>query len=74
MTARRRPGRKRHMVTDTLCLLLDVAVTAANVGDRDAAGGLLIRLRALCTASSPSCGPTAATPAAVSAGAGTSSL
>ncbi|MFF1504791.1 transposase [Streptomyces sp. NPDC058316] len=30
------PGRKRHIVTDTLGLLLVVAVTAANVGDRDA--------------------------------------
>ncbi|MET7481230.1 IS5 family transposase [Streptomyces sp. NPDC005648] len=41
------PGRKRHIVTDTLGLLLVVAVTAANVGDRDAAAGLLTRLRRL---------------------------
>lgn len=41
------PGRKRHIVTDTLGLLLVVAVTAANVGDRDAAAGLLMRLRRL---------------------------
>ncbi|MER5218669.1 transposase, partial [Streptomyces sp. NPDC002838] len=41
------PGRKRHIVTDTLGLLLAVAVTAANIGDRDAAAGLLIRLRRL---------------------------
>ncbi|WP_373558864.1 IS5 family transposase [Streptomyces sp. Ag82_O1-15] len=40
-------GRKRHIVTDCLGLLLVVAVTAANVGDRDAAMGLLIRLRRL---------------------------
>lgn len=33
------PGRKRHIVTDTLGLLLAVAVTAANIGDRDAATG-----------------------------------
>ncbi|MGW0950250.1 transposase [Streptomyces sp. NPDC002623] len=41
------PGRKRHIVTDTLGLLLLVAVTAANIGDRDAAAGLLMRLRRL---------------------------
>lgn len=41
------PGRKRHIVTDTLGLLLAVAVTAANVGDRDAAVPLLQRLRSL---------------------------
>ncbi|MEU2135460.1 IS5 family transposase [Streptomyces sp. NPDC018352] len=41
------PGRKRHIVTDTLGLLLVVAVTAANIGDRDAAAGLLMRLRRL---------------------------
>ena len=41
------PGRKRHIVTDTLGLLLVVAVTAANIGDRDAAVGLLRRLRGL---------------------------
>lgn len=41
------PGRKRHIVTDTLGLLLAVAVTAANIGDRDAAAGLLRRLRRL---------------------------
>lgn len=40
-------GRKRHIVTDTLGLLLAVAVTAANIGDRDAATGLLPRLRRL---------------------------
>ncbi len=39
------PDRKRHIVTDTLGLLLAVAVTAANIGARDAAAGLLIRLR-----------------------------
>ncbi|MFJ3975878.1 IS5 family transposase [Streptomyces sp. NPDC090021] len=41
------PGRKRHIVTDTLGLLLVVCVTAANIGDRDAATGLLTRLRRL---------------------------
>ncbi|MFJ3713763.1 IS5 family transposase [Streptomyces sp. NPDC090053] len=41
------PGRKRHIVTDTLGLLLVVAVTAANVGDRDAAVPLLRQLRSL---------------------------
>ncbi|MET7498623.1 IS5 family transposase [Streptomyces sp900116325] len=41
------PGRKRHIVTDTLGLLLAVAVTAANVGDRDAAMPLLRRLHSL---------------------------
>lgn len=40
-------GRKRHIVTDCLGLLLVVAVTAANIGDRDAATGLLQRLRRL---------------------------
>ncbi|KPI17662.1 hypothetical protein OK074_1683 [Actinobacteria bacterium OK074] len=34
-------------MTDTLGLLLVVAVTAANIGDRDAAAGLLTRLRRL---------------------------
>ncbi|MET7608069.1 transposase [Streptomyces avermitilis] len=28
-------GRKRHIVTDCLGLLLVIAVTAANIGDRD---------------------------------------
>ncbi|MFF7870859.1 transposase [Streptomyces qaidamensis] len=40
-------GRKRHIVTDCLGLLLVVAVTAANIGDRDAAASLLMRLRRL---------------------------
>ncbi len=40
-------GRKWHTVTDCLGLLLVVAVTAANIGDREAAAGLLTRLRAL---------------------------
>nr|WP_272927453.1 IS5 family transposase [Streptomyces sp. MnatMP-M77] len=44
---KRVPGRRRHIVTDTLGLLLAVAVTAANVGDRDAAVPLLRRLRTL---------------------------
>nr|WP_310729186.1 transposase [Streptomyces sp. N2A] len=41
------PGRKRHIMADTLDLLLTVAVTAANIGYRDAAAGLLTRLRRL---------------------------
>ncbi|WP_405827421.1 transposase [Streptomyces sp. NBC_00105] len=41
------PGRKNHIITYTLGLLLVVAVTAANVGDRDAAVPLLQRLRSL---------------------------
>ncbi|WP_415924897.1 transposase [Streptomyces sp. AK04-3B] len=36
-------GRKRHVVTDCLGLLLVVAMTAANVGDREAAVGMLRR-------------------------------
>lgn len=38
-------GRKRHIVVDTLGLLLTVMVTAASVTDRDAAKILLARLR-----------------------------
>lgn len=41
------PGRERHIVTDCLGLLLVVCVTAANIGDRDAAAGLLKRLHRL---------------------------
>ncbi|MGG7569015.1 transposase [Streptomyces sirii] len=40
-------GRKRHLVVDCLGLVLAVAVTAASVQDRDAAVGLLERLRGL---------------------------
>lgn len=40
-------GRKRHLVVDCLGLVLAVAVTAANVQDRDAAVPLLERLRIL---------------------------
>ncbi|MFD5650030.1 IS5 family transposase [Streptomyces sp. NPDC127039] len=40
-------GRKRHIVTDSLGLLMMVTVTAANIGDREAATGLLARLRDL---------------------------
>jgi transposase len=42
-----RSGRKRHIVTDTCGLLLAVAVTGANVQDRDAARLLLWALRSL---------------------------
>ncbi|WP_435191453.1 IS5 family transposase [Streptomyces sp. bgisy126] len=38
-------GRKRHIVVDTLGLLLTVMVTAASVTDRDAGQTLLARLR-----------------------------
>ncbi|MFD8726361.1 IS5 family transposase, partial [Streptomyces sp. NPDC059629] len=38
-------GRKRHIVVDTLGLLLAVMVTAASVTDREAGGTLLARLR-----------------------------
>ncbi|MFJ3794636.1 IS5 family transposase [Kitasatospora sp. NPDC090091] len=38
-------GRKRHIVVDTLGLLLTVMVTAASVTDRDAGRTLLARLR-----------------------------
>lgn len=38
-------GRTRHVVVDTLGLLLAVMVTAASVTDRDAGRGLLARLR-----------------------------
>ncbi|MEV6781242.1 IS5 family transposase [Streptomyces sp. NPDC051098] len=40
-------GRKRHLVVDCLGLVLAVRVTAASVQDRDAAVGLLERLRTL---------------------------
>ncbi|MGH3602547.1 MAG: IS5 family transposase [Pseudonocardiaceae bacterium] len=39
-------GRKRHIATDTLGLLLAVVVTAASIQDRDGAHRLLITLRA----------------------------
>jgi transposase len=41
-------GRKRHIVVDTLGLLLCVTVTAASVQDRDAAPALLHQLAACC--------------------------
>ncbi|WP_327130183.1 IS5 family transposase [Streptomyces sp. NBC_01343] len=40
-------GRKRHVITDCLGLILVVAVTAANIGGREAALPLLARLRNL---------------------------
>lgn len=39
-------GRKRHIATDALGLLLVVVVTAANIQDRDGAHRLLVALRA----------------------------
>lgn len=65
-------GRKRHIITDCLGLLLVVAVTAANVGDREAAVPLLQRLRH-CTGTCAWSGPMAATPAVSSTGAGRNS-
>lgn len=41
-------GRKRHIATDTLGLLVCVLVTTANVQDRNAARDLLTRVRRLC--------------------------
>jgi putative transposase len=38
-------GRKRHVLVDTLGLILAVAVTAASVQDREGAMSLLVRLR-----------------------------
>ncbi|WP_306365029.1 transposase [Nocardia sp. CC227C] len=43
--ARKVAGRKRHVIVDTLGLLLVVPVTGANIQDRDAARPALIRLR-----------------------------
>ncbi|WP_405885514.1 MULTISPECIES: transposase [unclassified Streptomyces] len=42
-------GRKRHIVTDCLGLLLVVAVTAANVGDREQTAAILLALVAVGT-------------------------
>jgi len=39
-------GRKRHVVVDTLGMLLAVMVTAADIGDRAAAQVLLARVTA----------------------------
>jgi putative transposase len=41
-------GRKRHLLVDTLGLLLAVMVTAASVQDRDGARLLLVRLGGAC--------------------------
>ncbi|MGW0956495.1 transposase [Streptomyces sp. NPDC002545] len=65
-------GRKRHLVVDCLGLVLAVAVTAANVQDRDAAVPLLERLRRRYFPSVLS-GRTADTPGAWSAGPATNS-
>jgi putative transposase len=43
-SAKRVNGRKRHLLVDTLGLLLAVHVTAADVSDRDGAAELLRRL------------------------------
>ncbi|WP_158754544.1 transposase [Streptomyces sp. NRRL F-2580] len=55
-------GGKRHVVVDTLGLLLGVMVTAADVGDRAAAPSCWNRWLPL-TIAWPRSGPTAATPA-----------
>lgn len=47
-TAKRLVGRKRHILVDTLGLLLTVRVTSAAVADRDAARSLLRRLAGSC--------------------------
>ncbi|GHC98048.1 hypothetical protein GCM10010313_06290 [Streptomyces violarus] len=60
-------------MTETLGLLRVVAVTAANIGARKAAAGLLTRLRSLQRDLTSRHQPTAVTPAALSAGAGRSS-
>jgi len=41
MRARRSGGRKRHILVDTLGLLLSVAVLPANLQNRDGAGLVL---------------------------------
>ncbi|WUD63498.1 IS5 family transposase (plasmid) [Nocardia sp. NBC_00511] len=48
--AKKMNGRKRHIIVDTLGLLLVVHVTAANIQDRDGARAALTRLRELFTA------------------------
>ena len=66
LEARRRQkidGIKRHVVVDTLGLLVAVLVTAASVQDRAAVPRLLGRARYRCLGSAI-CGPTRATPAA----------
>jgi hypothetical protein len=68
--AKKVPGRKRHIVTDTLGSLLALAVTAANDRVRDAAASLLMRLRRLHRDINPRVGRRAYT-GSLSAGAGT---
>ena len=57
-------GIKRHVVVDTLGLLVAVLVTAASVQDRAAVPRLLGRARYRCPPGSTICGPSRATPAA----------
>jgi hypothetical protein len=61
--AKKIDGIKRHIVVDTLGLLVAVLVTAASVQDRSAVPRLLGRARYRCPGSAI-CGPTRATPAA----------
>ena len=56
-------GIKRHVVVDTVGLLVAMLVTAASVQDRAAVPRLLGRARYRCLGSAI-CGPTRATPAA----------
>jgi transposase len=56
-------GRKRHIVTDTCGLLLAVAVTGANVQDRDAARPAAVGATVLVFPPSGWSGPTPAIPA-----------
>lgn len=46
--AKKVQGVKRHVVVDTLGLMLLIAVTAANVGDRQVMPQLVARVRSLC--------------------------
>jgi transposase len=61
-------GRKRHIVVDTMGLLLAVLVTPASTQDRVAARSLLRRMRDMQEDGSRWCGPTAPTPEPCSAG------
>jgi transposase len=60
-------GRKRHIVTDTLGLLVVVLVTAASIQDRDGGRRVLAQVE-MAMPSIALCGPTAATPASSSPG------
>ncbi|MEU0741138.1 IS5 family transposase [Streptomyces sp. NPDC006134] len=61
-------GRRRHLICDTIGLLLQIRVAAADVTDRQAAAEMLPILRTRFPPPSPGCGPTPATPAYSSPG------